>query len=69
VPGAPPSFDPLALLAHRCHVSSTAAGYEARCTCGWTTARPTRESRAADIDAHLTVPRTRGQHGVVSEGD
>ena len=54
--------DPLH-LAHRVHVSTTATGYEARCVRGWSTCRPSREQRQADIDAHLTVPRTRGTHG------
>jgi hypothetical protein len=60
--------DPLGLR-HRVHVSTTEDGHCARCVCGWSACRPSREQRQVDIDAHLTVPRTRGTHGVVSEGD
>jgi hypothetical protein len=49
MPGTP--FDPLALSRHRIHVHASANGYEARCVCGWSTRRPSRERRQADIDA------------------
>jgi hypothetical protein len=60
--------DPLQ-LAHRVHVHASDDGYEARCTCGWSCCRPSRELRQKAIDQHLAVPRTRGHHGYVSEGD
>jgi hypothetical protein len=60
--------DPLN-LAHRVHVSLIDGGYTARCTCGWVVTRATREQRQQDIDVHHGVPRTRGAHGVVAEGD
>jgi hypothetical protein len=64
-----PPFDPLALPHHRIHVSTDDTGYRGHCTCGWTTCRPSRDERQRDIDAHRAVPRSRGVHGVVSEGD
>jgi hypothetical protein len=60
--------DPLH-LAHRIHVSTGEHGLEARCTCGWSTVRASRDARQRDIDAHHAVRRTLGSHGVVSEGD
>ena len=61
-------YDPLH-LAHRIHVSTDDTGFCGHCTCGWRVTRPSREQRQADIDAHLTVRRTRGSHGIVAEGD
>ena len=63
------TFDPLALPHHRIHVNTTDDGYTATCSCGWSTCRPSRELRQVSIDAHRNVRRTRGHHGVVSEGD
>jgi hypothetical protein len=62
------TFDPLGLR-HRVHVSVDATGYCGHCTCGWHTSRPSRDERQHDIDNHLAVPRTRGTHGVVADGD
>ena len=62
-------FDPLALPHHRIHVSTSEDGHEARCTCGWSCRRPSRELRQVYIDNHRNVPRTPGHHGIVAEGD
>lgn len=62
------AHDPLGLL-HRIHVSTTTDGYAAACTCGWRTVQRSRELRDVDCNQHLAVPRSRGSHGVVSEGD
>ena len=60
--------DPLGLR-HRVHVSADDGGFRASCACGWSTSRPSRELRQRDIDAHRSVPRSHGSHGLISEGD
>jgi hypothetical protein len=63
-------FDPLALARHRVHVSTSDSGFEASCaTCGWRTVAASREERQTAVDAHHAIPRSRGLHGLVSEGD
>ena len=53
--------DPLNLR-HRIHVSTSDHGYEARCVCGWSCCRPTRELRQRDIDNHRAVLADAEQH-------
>ena len=60
--------DPLNLR-HRVHVSLDATGFRASCTCGWATTASTRGERDQAVEVHHGIPRSRGSHGHVTEGD
>jgi hypothetical protein len=58
-----------ATTGHPVHYHVTKDGFIASCLCGWRVVTATREQRDQAVDQHHAVPRSRGHHGHVSEGD
>ena len=55
--------------AHRVRSSVDVSGFTARCSCGWLVVTSTRGERDQAVDQHHGLPRSRGSHGLVTEGD